>query len=175
MNNVIQSIRFLAAIGWIMSVSTSLCAQEYAQTKIDIGVVVSDLDVAMDFYQNVLGMKKTGLYDLDADFGKRSGLTGGVPVKIEVLKIEDSPSATEFKLMSFTNTSAHAKQNKIQDDAGMQYITVFVKSLAPWVEKLESKKVPFLGDTPIPIDDSVSFLLIQDPDGNFIEIIGPPN
>ena len=34
-------------------------------------------------------------------------------------------------------------------------------------------KVKLLGDTPTSLDESTQFVLIQDPDGTFIELIGP--
>jgi catechol-2,3-dioxygenase len=55
----------------------------------------------------------------------------------------------------------------------MQYITLMVKSLAPFLERLEHNKIPLLGETPTPLSETLSFVLIQDPDGNFIELIGP--
>lgn len=147
---------------------------DYALPTIHIGVVVSDLDRAMDFYQNVMGMTKVNLYDLDGDFARRSGLSGGIPFKVEVLKIADTPAATEFKLVSFGKQPEHPDQKWIQDDTGMQYITLMVNNLKPFLDRFADHNIPLLGETPTPINDSVSFVLIQDPDGNFIELIGPP-
>ena len=67
----------------------------------------------------------------------------------------------------------HRKQKFIQDDVGMQYITINVKSLKPVIERLKQMKVTFLGETPIPLNAKSHFALVQDPDGNFIELIGP--
>ena len=117
-------------------------------------------------------MVKTGSFDLNEDFTKRSGLSDGVPFSVTVLKLEDSPEANEWKLMSFGKKAAHPKQNFIQDDVGMQYITINVKALRPIIERLKQKNVPFLGSTPTALSSDLQFLLVQDPDGNFIELIG---
>lgn len=145
----------------------------FSSKLIGVGVVVSDLERSMDFYIKGIGMVKTGSFNLNEDFTKRSGLSNGVPFSVTVLKLENSPEANEWKLMSFGKQAAHPKQNLIQDDTGMQYITINVKALKPVIERLKELKVSFLGSTPTPLNSNLQFLLVQDPDGNFIELIGP--
>jgi catechol 2,3-dioxygenase-like lactoylglutathione lyase family enzyme len=147
-------------------------AQAIDRPVIDVGVVVTDLDRSLQFYQDVLGMTTSRSFDLDADFGERSGLTDAQSVRIEALKLADSPDATEWKLMSFGNETTPAKSH-IHDDIGMQYITIRVNDLTPYLERLRAHDVELLGETPIALDDTNHFVLIQDPDGTFIELIGP--
>jgi len=157
----------------VLFVGKILGQSEYSSSVINIGVVVSDLDRSMDFYQKILGMTKVNLYDITPEMGSKTGLSDGIPFKAEVLKVEDSPNATEWKLMSFGDEAQHPKQKWIHDDTGMQYITLMVKSLAPFLERLKQNKIPLLGETPTPLSETLSLVLIQDPDGNFIELIGP--
>lgn len=145
----------------------------YQTPVIHIGVVVSDLSRSMDFYQNIMGMVKVTQYELNADVSRRTGLANGMPFTIEVLKIEDSPSATEWKLMSFNKEAKHPEQEFIYDDTGMQYMTVLVNDLQPFIERFTKNNITLLGQTPTNISDELSFVLVQDPDGNFIELIGP--
>jgi len=150
-----------------------LSQSEYSSGVISIGVVVSDLDRSMDFYQNILGMKKVNLYNITPEMGTKTGLSNGIPFKAEVLKAVDSPNATEWKLMSFEKKAKHPEQKWIHDDTGMQYITLMVNSLKPFIERLEKNSIPLLGETPIMLNETSTFVLIQDPDGNFVELIGP--
>ena len=76
-------------------------------------------------------MVKTGNFTINAEFGKRGGLTGGEAVEVNILKLENSPESTDWKLMSFGKKVGHSKPKFIQDDTGMQYITIQVKSLQP--------------------------------------------
>jgi hypothetical protein len=55
----------------------------------------------------------------------------------------------------------------------MQYITIMVNSLAPFIERIKKHNVKFLGDTPVQSGENRHFVLIQDPDGTIIELIGP--
>jgi hypothetical protein len=94
-------------------------------------------------------------------------------VAVNILKLENSPEATDWKLMSFGKKAAHSRPEYIQDDTGMQYITINVKALKPIIERLKQQKVEFLGSTPTALNQSQHFVLVQDPDGNFLELIGP--
>nr|WP_266365424.1 VOC family protein [Tellurirhabdus rosea] len=145
----------------------------FASKTIGIGVVVADINRSLDFYVNGIGMVKTGSFTITEEFGKRSGLTGGASAAVTILKLENSPEATDWKLMSFGSKAAHPKPKHIQDDTGMQYITLQVKALQPIIDRLSRMKVPFLGSTPTPLNDKAHFVLVQDPDGTFIELIGP--
>lgn len=171
MKKPLLKLSFLVAA--LLITFASYAQSNFSSKVIGVGVVVSDLERSLDFYINGIGMVKTGSFNLDKDFTKRSGLSNGVPVSVTVLKLENSPEASEWKLMSFGKKATHPKQHFIQDDVGMQYITIQVKALNPIIERLKQKNVTFLGSTPIPLNKDLQFLLVQDPDGNFIELIGP--
>lgn len=146
---------------------------EFEHGTILLGVVVTDFEKALDFYTNVLGMKKTGGFSINEEFGKRSGLSDGTPFDVTILKLEDSPKATEWKLVSFGKDAAHPRPKFIQDDTGIQYVTMYVKSMKPFLERIKKYNVPLLGETPTRLDGGRQFVLVQDPDGTFIELIGP--
>ena len=154
--------------------TTNLMAQsEFSSNQVSVGVVVKDIHKSLDFYLNVVGMKKVGEFEVDAEFAKSSGLSNGVPFHVDVLKLEDSPDANQWKLMSFGKDAAHPMPKYIQDDNGMQYITIMVNSLEPFLKRIKQHNVKLLGDTPIPLDEENHFVLVQDPDGTIIELIGP--
>lgn len=131
------------------------------------------MERSLDFYVDGIGMVKVNSFTINEEFSKRSGLSNGMPTSVAVLKLEDSPEANEWKLMSFGKKATHPKQKFIQDDTGVQYITINVKALKPVIERLKQKNVPFLGSTPTPLNQNAHFVLVQDPDGTFIELIGP--
>lgn len=152
----------------------SITAQsEFSDNTIHVGVIVTDIEASVDFYTNVIGMTKTGAFSVGADFAKKSGLSNGVPFDVTVLRLENNEDATQWKLMSFGKGPQHPKQNYIQDDIGMQYITIFVKELRPFIKRIKKHNVPFLGDTPVVLNEKDHFVFVQDPDGIFIELIGP--
>ena len=124
---------------------------EFSSGLIGVGVVCRDIDLSLD----------------------SSGLTDGLAFHVDVLKLQDSPDANQWKLMSFKKEGSHPIGTHIHDDAGMQYITLMVNSLEPFLKRIREHKVKLLGDTPIALDGTNHFVLVQDPDGTFIELIGP--
>ncbi|WP_093825132.1 VOC family protein [Spirosoma endophyticum] len=157
----------------LVSGLSTYAQSNFTNKTIGVGVVVADLERSLNFYVNGIGMVKTGSFTINEDFGKRSGLTNGVPVNVTILKLENSPEATDWKLMSFGKKGSHPTPKNIQDDTGMQYITINVKALQPVIDRLTQMKVPFLGSTPTPLNAKSHFVFVQDPDGTFIELIGP--
>jgi len=148
-------------------------ASEFPLGSIQIGVITSDLQKAIDFYTKVIGMTKTGGFSVDEAFAAKSGLSGGVPFDVTVLKLKDDPEAAEWKLMSFGKEATHPPQKYIQDDIGIQYVTIFVKSMKPFLERIKEHNVELIEETPTFLEDGRQFVLVQDPDGNFVELIGP--
>ena len=169
MRRIMKTIIFL--IGMTMSMSIS-AQTDFEQNGISVGVIVSDLEASKIFYAEIVGMKEVPGFSVTADIGKRSGLTGGLPFDVTVLKLEDSPTASQWKLMSFKKDATHPKQKHIQDDTGMQYITIFPKNIALVIERIKKNNIPTLGETPIQLSNGKTFVLIQDPDGTFVELIG---
>ncbi|PJJ79724.1 VOC family protein [Mucilaginibacter auburnensis] len=162
-------------IACVLFGGTAAMAQSNFSSKlIGVGVVVSDIEKSVDFYVNGIGMVKTGGFNIAEDFAKRSGLSNGVPFAVTVLKLENSPDANEWKLISIKGAKAtHPKQNYIQDDVRPQYITINVKSLKQVIDRLTKMNVKLLGSTPTTLNAQSQFAFVQDPDGNFIELIGP--
>jgi len=169
-----KKINTYVIIAFIATLSTTTMAQsEYSSGLIGVGVVTRDLEKSLDFYLNVIGMTKVSEFDVEGEFGKASGLTDGIAFHVDVLKLEDSPDANQWKLISFGKEGSPPFPNYIHDDTGMQYITINVTSLAPVLGRIKKHQVKLLGETPIPLNEQNHFALVQDPDGTIIELIGP--
>lgn len=150
-----------------------MAQSEFSSGLIGVGVVTKDITKSLDFYINVIGMTKVGEFDVDENFGKISGLTDGIAFHVDVLKLQDSPEANQWKLMSFKKEGSHPMPEYIHDDTGMQYITINVNSLDPVLKRIKENNVKLLGETPVPLGEKDHFVLVQDPDGTIIELIGP--
>jgi len=146
---------------------------EFSNPTIFVGSVVTDLAKSVDFYTNIIGMTKTSEFSVDGPKAKELGLTDGRPVDVTVLKLQDSPQANEWKLMSFGTKAGHKKPKYLHDDTGMQYITILVNHLNPIIERIEKNNIQILSGKPSDLGDGRFFILFQDPDGTFVELIGP--
>lgn len=138
---------------------------------IQIGLVCSDHNKSLFFYKNVIGMKETGGFDVDGQFGTDSGLSEGKPFKVKLLKLGDGPSATTLKLACCSDSTA-AKLTYVTDAPGVRYLTFEVKSTKAIKERLQQNGIRILGKGPVSMGDNQELFLVQDPDGVFVEIIG---
>lgn len=103
---------------------------------------------------------------------------------MDCLKIENSAQATEIKILSFDSKTVEDKPQNIQEKTGVQFITLYVKSLKPFLKRYKDTNVNLLGEAPTsvkilnekPVTSSSAntkqLVLIQDPNGVFIEIVG---
>lgn len=146
---------------------------EFSNSSFSVGNVVEDLDKSIDFYTKVIGMTKTGEFSVPKENATELGLTDKYTLDVVILKLENSPEASEWKLMSLGTKANHPKQKWMSDDTGMQYITIFVNHLNPIIERMKKHDVKILSGVPSSLGDNRFFVLVQDPDGTFIELIGP--
>jgi len=145
----------------------------FASQTIHVGVVVSDLPASLAFYEHAIGMQRVSSFDIDPHMATRLGLTDSLSLHVEVLKLENQEDATQWKLMTFGDRAQQQENAYIHDRVGMQYITIYVKDLHQSIERLQEANIPLLGETPVALANGNHFVLVQDPDDNFVELIGP--
>jgi predicted enzyme related to lactoylglutathione lyase len=172
MKNFLLVVVFVA-IAMVSNAQKAPAPNEFSNPTIFVGSVVTDLAKSVDFYTNVIGMTKTSTFPVDGTKAKELGLTDGRSVDVTVLKLVDSPQANEWKLMSFGTKPGHKKPTYLHDDTGMQYITILVNHLNPIIERIEKNNIKILSGKPSTLSEGRFFILVQDPDGTFIELIGP--
>src|SRR3990172_7763933 len=127
--------------------------EDFSSKTIHIGMIVSDLEKSMSFYKDVIGFIQDPArtsFDVDADFGKKSGLTDSLGVHVEVLKLGFGEDATQLKLLHFGDKPKKQENDFIHTNTGIQYLTIMVSDLTPILNRIEEHKVKLLGETPIP-------------------------
>jgi catechol 2,3-dioxygenase-like lactoylglutathione lyase family enzyme len=146
----------------------------FSRTTIDLGVVVSDVQKAVTFYTEVLGFTKVSEFDVAAQMAADTGLTDHKPFKVQVLALGKDPSATKLKVMEIPGAGSKAVDNQyISSSLGFRYLTVFVADLNGTMKRLEQHGVAPV-KAPYQLGGANSYLiLVKDPDGNIIELIGP--
>ncbi len=163
---------FLTGVVLFLTAGTAEAQNDFASKTIHMGVIVSDLDRSLEFYKEVVGMKQTGEFSVNETMAKESGLSNGVPFDVKVLKLGSGEEATQFKVMSFGARAVKQHNDYIYDHTGVQYITINVKDLSPIVERVKEHDVTMRGNSPVKLGENRYLLLIRDPDGTFIELIG---
>jgi len=158
-----------------------LCAKEsnFSTQTIDLGLVVSDIDKSLKFYKDVIGFQELDGFKVSGKFPKLVGLTDGAELNIHVLTLGDEESATKLKLMQVSGKkkSRIIKQPYIHTVTGFSYLTIFVENVDKGLERAEKSGYEAYAKSPQVLPDGlpqdICLLMLKDPDGNFVEIVGP--
>ncbi|MCC7084889.1 MAG: VOC family protein [Pirellulales bacterium] len=151
---------------------------EFSSTTIDLGIVANDVEKSVKFYTQAIGFKELKGFSVGAEYAKDVGLTDSMRLDIHVLALGDNPSATKLKLMSLPGVTSQRKDQRfIHSTLGYSYITIHITDTTAAIERLKNAGVKPIANSPLPVPNDIAknvFLtIVRDPDGNFIELIGP--
>ena len=172
MKNLLLSFSFIFSHGLSFS-------ENFSSQTIDLGVVVTDIDKSLEFYKDVVGFSEKDGFEVKGDFPKNVGLTDGTPLKIHVLTLGDEEKATKLKLMQVASQkpARKIKQPFIHTLAGFSYLTIFVNDVDLVMKNAHKKGLKPYAQSPqtLPkgLPQDICLLMLKDPDGNFVEIVGP--
>lgn len=160
---------------------TLACAGEkeeelYSNGVIDLGLVVRDLDKSAKFYTEVVGLKEVNGFKVPGKVTGDFGLTDNQDVTARVFVALDAGGkpSSKIKMMAFPKAQGKAPdQEFIHSTLGVSYLTLFVTDMDAMMVRLKKAGVKTLGKTPAPIGGANRLTVFRDPDGNFIELIGP--
>jgi len=125
---------------------------EGAKDSLDLGILVSDINASLKFYQDLLGLKfieKTQVW-----FGTMYRLRFG---------------SSDFKLIA-PRTMPPKGPVGLEAQAGFRYVTFVIKNLSSVCSKLAEKGVAF----EVPEKETrpgVKIAMVRDPDGNVVEFV----
>lgn len=151
----------------------------FASQTIDIGLVVTDIKKSLKFYKEVVGFEEKEGFQVGGKFPKLVGLTDGTDLNIHVLRLGGQETATKLKLMQVQSKkpSRLIKQPYIHSVAGISYVTIFVENVDQVLSQASRLGYKAYGKSPqiLPegLPQNVCLLMLKDPDGNFVEIVGP--
>jgi catechol 2,3-dioxygenase-like lactoylglutathione lyase family enzyme len=153
--------------------ATGLTKSGFSRTTIDLGIVVSNVEKAAQFYKNALGFTEVSGFDVSAQMAGDSGLTDYKPFHVRVFVLGKEPAATKIKLMQFPDAPGKKVDNKfISSSLGFSYLTIFVSDTTAAVERAEKAGVVPVKQ-PYQLGGNMYLTLVKDPDGNVVELVGP--
>ena len=151
----------------------------YSQSNADlgvaaIGIVVSDIEVSEKFYKDILGMKEVGGFSLDESWSDEAGVGNGKPFSVKLFKMKDRSSATVVKLAYFDYTEKSLDKQGINISSGVNYITLHyaTEEFQQVIRRITAANIEKLGWVK---RNSYQLVFIKDPDGIYVEIVGPPD
>ncbi|MEQ8766047.1 MAG: VOC family protein [Planctomycetota bacterium] len=151
---------------------------EAQSPTIDIGVLVEDVEKSVEFYTEIIGFQKVPGFSVSGEFCQGAGLTDGCGLDIQVLRLGEGPGATSLKLMAAPDAKPKAgDRGFVHSRLGYRYLTIRLQNLTPVLARLEKSGVKPEAKSPVPLpgagDEGPKLLLVRDPDGNLVELIGP--
>lgn len=163
-----------ASVLFVGAAGTSGTKADFARTTIDLGIVVSDVEKAAQFYTNALGFTEVPGFNVSKEMAGDSGLSDYQAFSVRVLVLGDQASATKIKIMEFPEAPGKKVDNKfINSSLGYSYLTIFVSDTTAAVERAKQAGVVPVKE-PYQLGSGNSYLtLVRDPDGNIIELVGP--
>jgi catechol 2,3-dioxygenase-like lactoylglutathione lyase family enzyme len=164
----------LACVFLAGAAGTSGAKGEFARSTIDVGIVVSDVEKAAQFYKNALGFTEVPGFDVSKEMGGDSGLCNYQAFHVRVLVLGDEASATKIKIMEFPEAPGKKVDNQfIHSSLGYSYLTIFVSDTTAAVERAKKAGVVPVKEPYQLGGENFYLTLVRDPDGNIIELIGP--
>ncbi len=149
-------------------------APVFSKPIIDFGIVARDVNKSAQFYTNALGCTEVPGFPVTSELGRKIGLTDGHPTQVRMFALGDGNGGTRIKLMSFPSAPGkEADQSFIHSTYGIRYLTLYVTSADRAMERLKKAGVKPLGETPVSLGNNSRLITVRDPDGNFVELIGP--
>ncbi len=171
------------AMGALLSagIASSAMADEPAQfskSGIDIGMVCKDVEKSVAFYTKAIGLTERKGFEANGEFTKSIGLTAGHGISVRVLSAGDDPKGAILKLMQIPEGKpADAKNEFLHSQLGFRYLTLGVPDVTAAAARIKAAGYTTVANTPkeIPaaLGSGVFIIVIRDPDGNFVELVGP--
>jgi catechol 2,3-dioxygenase-like lactoylglutathione lyase family enzyme len=164
----------VVALSWLALPAAVAAESEFSKPVIDLGMVVKDGNRSAAFLTNAIGFKEVRGFDVTAELGRKIGLTDGHAGRARVFVLDEGDIATRLKVLSFPEAAGQpAEQAYVHSTLGFRYLTLYVKNINRALERLKKADVPLLGETPVDLGAGSWLVAVKDPDGNFIELIGP--
>ena len=170
-----MKIQILALTFCALFVSASQADEKEFRTQtIDLGIVVGDLEKSLKFYTEAIGFTATGEFTATKALTKDSGLSAGEELLIKKLALGKGEGATTIKLMQSGEAPKKSDQTYITSSLGFSYLTVHVTSTKAALARLKKADVEVLAKGPALVPGTkVALTVVKDPDGNFVELVGP--
>ena len=175
----IQKFTILFSSFMLLACSSVWANSNFSRQTIDLGMVVSDIEKSVSFYKQVVGFEEVDGFEVKGSFPKAVGLTDGAPLDVRVLVLGEDESATKLKMMQVDSKkpARTINQPNIHTLTGFSYLTIFVENVDLVMTNAKKHgheayaKSPQILPKGFPQD--LCLLMLKDPDGNFVEIVGP--
>ena len=133
-------------------------AIELLATNIEIGLVTTNLDAMVGFYEGFLGLPHQGDLDFPGGTMRRYAIGNNV---LKLVTLDEPPAAP-------------ATPGGGPTAAGIRYYTLVVSNVTTAAEQVKAAGYEIAQElaefAPVP---GMGWIFVADPDGNWVELVGP--
>lgn len=132
------------------------------------GIVVRDLDAALDFYTGFLGFTVVRRMDESGEF--LNNMLGLKEVMVTTVKME-APGGGMLELLQFANPSDGPDHPPTIHAPGFTHVAFTVGDLEKTYDRMKSSGVPFNAPPQKAPDGGAMVTFCRDPEGNYLELV----
>ena len=170
---IVAAVLSIAGLFVVAGAQTQGDKAQFSRTTIDLGVVVSDVEKAAKFYTEAIGFQQVGSFDVAGHLARDTGLTDNRPFQVRVFALGSEPTATNLKIMEVPGAGSKKVDNQyISSSLGFSYLTIMVANIDKATARLARNGVAPVKPA-YQLGGNNYLILVKDPDGNIIELIGP--
>lgn len=133
------------------------------------GLVVSNLEKALVFYRDLLGLCVQGKTDENGDF--ISKILFSENVKLKTVKLSANDNSTRIELLEFKNPKINSTKKTNLFEPGFTHISLTVKNLDELYIRLKNSNIEFNSQPTISPNGSLKVVFCKDFEGNYLELI----
>lgn len=132
------------------------------------GLNVSDMDAALSFYRDTLGLTELRRFPMGA---AQTEIVGVADVTGEIAFLD--AGTVDIELIAYDtpkNENVHTQASSI--DVGVAHLCLTVEDIEAEYDRLSSE-APFI-NPPQRVGNGAEIAYLRDPDGNVVELLEPP-
>ncbi len=154
--------------------SSNIAKGPFARTTIDIGIVAGNVEKSVLFYKALGFIEQPGFKLPDQKAGDL-GLSDYHGFEVKVLVPSQEITATKIKIIGFDQVPSKKIANEfIHSSLGYRFLTMFVTDMTGTLKRAKQAGAVLVKNEPYQLGKANKYLMvIKDPDGNIIELIGP--
>jgi catechol 2,3-dioxygenase-like lactoylglutathione lyase family enzyme len=133
------------------------------------GIVVSDLERALDFYEGLLDLKVARRMDESGPF--IATVLGLPDVRVTTVKMEAEAGGTQVELLCFESHRDPAPRPPQPYFVGPTHMAFTVGDLGALHDRMIAKGVPFVSPPLTSADGKAKVAFCRDPDGTLLELV----
>jgi catechol 2,3-dioxygenase-like lactoylglutathione lyase family enzyme len=136
---------------------------------LEVGICVDDLDTMVAFYTDVLGCEYVTSNDVPAELSAKAAFSGS---GYTIVRLQLGTGERLKLVQQISNSIAPPDVTYVLDRRGPAFLPLIVDDLDALLTRMNEANVPMpTGPEKVEIRDGVYLGFVEDPEGNFLELV----